>query len=320
MRIAMSQSAALTTIARTLVEVSEHYYYAGSISEAIRTLKHGNAIMETPDATDMDRALLLVQCAKLQSLDNFQGRGDFDQTLAMLARARELAEGLPDQRPHADAIDLTGMTLYYRALAGAGGVFPDALPHFERALAMREQSGDGRGVAESIFHIGLIEQNTGQWQAARATFARATELARAGGYRLEHSYAVRHLGFVEQHEGNLEAARHCLAESLALREEIGFRLFLPFSMRALGEVCMQMGDIDAADGLFERAYIVATEIGSPSQTIFALLSRGELYQARGRSSDARAVIEQAAALAASAGFTRGEQLAARMLAELSAER
>lgn len=311
--VAQANADDFRTIATTLLDIARRTAHDGRLADAIRLLGHGIAVMDTTDARDCDLARVLVGYGQLLSLNNFQGQGDCDETLAILDRARSLAERSGDRQSQADAIDLLGTTRYYRALAGAGGTFDDATPYFEQALALRKEIGDTRGIAETIFHLGLVQQNTGRWEDARKCFERAVEAARSGNHQLEHSYAVRHLGFVCQHDGNLAGARRCLEESLTLREEIGFRLFLPFSLLALGDVCLQSGDIDTAESCFERALAIAEEIQSLSQTVFGLISRGEVAQVRGRHSQARLLFERAREMATAQGFTRGSALASRML-------
>src|SRR5579859_680435 len=100
---------------------------------------------------------------------------------------------------------------------------PDELTHFQRGLACRQQAGDGRGCAESLFHVGLVYGVVRQdHQQARPYFEEAYRLAQAAGDQVIASYAIRHIGFAQYDQHDLAAARASLAESLRLREAAGF--------------------------------------------------------------------------------------------------
>lgn len=291
--------------------------YGGRTTQAIELLRNVRRQLDTA-APEAMRARLALEEGSGRSLENFQGAGSFDETYDVLADGLALAIAAGDPGLIATAHDALGMARYYQALATRGDFGP-AFEELALALAARETTGDSRALAESVFHIGLIRQNTGDWDEARRCFERAIAVAEAGGHALELSYAVRHLGMYYQSQvGDLETARACYQRSLELREQIGFRIFLPFSHLALGELLVELGRLDEARLHFTSAYEIAAEIGSPSQTIFALLLLGELHERRGEVELARDCFERGLRAAEEAGFERGLARAVAGLERLAA--
>ena len=94
-------------------------------------------------------------------MENFAHEGDFDAAFAVLERAHSIAATVDDAHIEPDALELIGMTRCYRSIARRVS-FEESLENFDLALAMRERIGDRRGVAETAFHNGPIEQHTGQ--------------------------------------------------------------------------------------------------------------------------------------------------------------
>jgi len=285
----------------TLAEVRQ-LTYAGRTGDAISRLQQARQTVEPGGAADLAR--LALEEGGIRALENFQGSGSFDETFEVLEMGREQAELSGDPELIADAHDKLGMALYYQALA-TGGDFGPALAELEPALALRRDLDDNRALAESLFHVGLIHQNSGNWDAARDYYQRAIEIAEPGGHALEISYAVRHLGMYYQTTGDLEAAAAYYRRSLELREQIDFLIFLPFSHIQLGDALVELGDLESARQHFTTAYEIAVQINSPSQTIFALIMLAELAERGNQRDAARRYFERALQAANAAGFERG---------------
>jgi len=69
-----------------------------------------------------------------------------------------VVENLGDKTMLANTIDLTDSLLQSKE-GSLDSSFETRLGYFERALRIRKEIGDKRGIAESYFHIGLAYQN-----------------------------------------------------------------------------------------------------------------------------------------------------------------
>jgi tetratricopeptide (TPR) repeat protein len=294
---------------------ARRFTFDGRTSEAIALLQTARRRSDG-SYSPAEQARLTLEEGSIRSLEIFQGTGSFEETYAVLAEGEALADAAGDPQLIATAQDALGMARYYQALATRGDFAP-ALEALAAALTIRETGEDSRALAESVFHVGLVYQNTGAWEPARQHFERAIAIAEADGDALEHSYAIRHLGMYYQSQASdLITARACYERSLELREQIGFRIFLPFSHLALGELLVELGELDEAERHFTAAYEIASDIASPSQTTFALLLLGELHEQRGASDRARDCYQRGLRAADEAGFERGRARAVANLARI----
>jgi len=129
--------------------------------------------------------------------------GDFDAVASILAQALSQTTAAGDRRAEAAAIDQQGLLLHYMAIehppeerARIDSGAEQGL--FDRALAIRQQIGDSEGVAESMFHLGLVYQVLrGDAATASPYFREALALVEAqpGSDVLLRSEIHRHAGF-----------------------------------------------------------------------------------------------------------------------------
>jgi tetratricopeptide (TPR) repeat protein len=215
-----------------------------------------------------DRRDVAAEAALQAELGNvFLGRITFGgaqvgpEPVAAFQRARQLARASGSRAALASALDGEGRLLYWRRLRRGEGEWSAIVGLFERALKLREQLGDRRGMAESAFHIGLTEQFRNQMDRARRSFERARVLAREASDPVLLSYPVRHLAYLADVRGDLKTAVAMHKESLRLREAGGHRTGMVHALIAAADV---MSRIDAHDpaalAYLERARALAGEL------------------------------------------------------------
>ena len=112
-----------------------------------------------------------------------------------------------DRRVEAFVLARRGLKLHSAFLRDRSrGEPPDELPLFEQALSIRRELGDEAGIAESLFHIGLVHQVVrGDSRTSLPFFDESYHRALALGDELLMSYAFRHSGFARQEAGEREA-------------------------------------------------------------------------------------------------------------------
>jgi tetratricopeptide (TPR) repeat protein len=209
---------------------------------------------ETPDAW-----LERIQILSDQNLLARDRTADIEDAVERLA---ELAATAGDPALEAFVVSRRGLALHVQFLANPeAGEPPEEMPLFERALEIRERLGDPRGIAESLFHIGLVHQIARKEDATALThFRRSYELAREAGDGVLMSYAIRHVGSVAQAAGNLDAAKAAFEESLKLREEAGWRPGIAAAQLALAATLAAKGQRDEARRLASAADRLLAEL------------------------------------------------------------
>jgi tetratricopeptide (TPR) repeat protein len=275
-------------------EISENYYYAGRMDDALRLLNASVTACNQAETASLDYTALLLQHGKLLTQAIFLQGGALDDAVRVLEQAQAHADA-PEQ--HAAALDLLGLAHYYAQAGAKPPNFQRALDYFEMALVQREALGIPLGLCETLFHLGLIHQYSSRPDQARAAYQRALALAREHDLKLELSYIVRHIGLMQQADGDLEGARRSLEESLRLREAIQFRIALPFSHLSLGDVCLQMGDLATANAHLETALSIAEALPNRRAKMLASLALGKLTAHQGDAARARLHYETARDLA-----------------------
>jgi tetratricopeptide (TPR) repeat protein len=189
-------------------------------------------------------------------------RGDqVPEAPATFRRAQELARASGDRAALARALDGEGMLRYWRKIQSGEGEWDTVVDSFRRALAVREQLRDRRGMSESTFHIGLTEQFRNLNDQARTTFERSLALARETGDPILISYPTRHLAYLAELRGDLKTSLAMHQECLRLREAGGHRTGTIHALIAVGDLRSKIDPRDdQAVTALERARKLAQDL------------------------------------------------------------
>jgi tetratricopeptide (TPR) repeat protein len=249
-----------------LVETSEAVRRAGRPDDAIRIIELAEPLYAV-DGSAADRLRVRLQLARNAFSSGRLAGAPADPAVQEL-RALLLAAGpLHDGAFIADIRDQLGLAIYSRDFRKTDLAEPRHL--FQQALDARRSSDDRRGVAESLFHVGLTWENKKDPSAeelgrARASHEAALKIAEAGGFDIEASYAVRHLAGHKQDAGDLDGALAGFERSLALRTRAGYRIYLAPALMAVGDIWKAKGDLTKARSFYERALAEATRLKAAS--------------------------------------------------------
>jgi tetratricopeptide (TPR) repeat protein len=295
----------------------EALYRAGLLDDSVALFAASDL---TVGATEPERLRIALAQGKIFADWVFHANRGYDEAVATLDTARALAARLGDERSAITALDLMGSADYYRVLQDGGRDYGSAQEQFNIALARREALDDTRGVAESVFHVGLIHERLEQYDEALYCYRRCYTLAREHNYQLEQSFAARHLGGRAQDVGDFAAALAYFKESLALRQLVGYTLLLPLAHIALGEVMLAQNTADGAAREYEQAHALAQGMQSPLIMVSSLLALSELAQARGDEGGRRDFAEQALARAQEDDLPLGVRAASAALAAITQPR
>ncbi|HEY7350115.1 MAG TPA: tetratricopeptide repeat protein [Ktedonobacterales bacterium] len=277
-------------------EIAEAYYRLGKLDAALTALQAGALLLEDAaeeQRLDDSRAKLLLQQGKLLVTKGFYANSGYEAAASTLLRAQGLATSIGDEGGSADALQLLGQAAYNKTVHGSEGDYTQALDYFQQALARREKLEDRRGIAESLFYIGLIHERWQQPGEAESYYTRALAIAQESGYQIEQSYALRHLAGLAQEAGDLEKTLTLFTESLTLREGAGYKILLPLSHIAVGDVLLAQQHLPQATTHYQVAYAIAQELDTPVAQMICMLSLGALYQQQQELAQARSYFEQA---------------------------
>jgi tetratricopeptide (TPR) repeat protein len=180
---------------------------------------------------------------------------------AAIAGVERAAAERGDRSLEAFALSRRGLALHGEFLRDRSrGEPPGEMELFERALDIRREAGDEHGVAESLFHVGLVHQVVrGDHKTARRLFeesyARATDDVTA-------SYALRHIAFCDDEAGDAESAERRHEEALELRRGAGWQAGIAAQLAAIADLRARRGDRAGAAELAGEARTILVELGA----------------------------------------------------------
>jgi len=166
-----------------------------------------------------------------------------------------------DRGLEAFALSRRGLALHGEFLRDrARGEPPEEMPYFERALAIRRETGDEHDVAESLFHVGLVYQVVrDDNETARPYFEES--LGRAPD-PLTQSYALRHIAFCDDAAGDAETAERRHEDALELRRRVGWKAGIAAQLAAVAEMRARRGDRERAAELAREAREILVGLGA----------------------------------------------------------
>jgi tetratricopeptide (TPR) repeat protein len=248
----------------SILEMSETVRRAGRPADALRILDLAEPLIRAT-ASPVERARLRLQRATCaQSLSRLAVDA-VDRSVEELRAILGAAESLRDARLVADVRDQLGLAIYTRNFRQSD--LADARQLFEQALQARRSFDDRRGIAESLFHIGLTWENkkdpsAEELRRARESHSEALKIAAAGGFDIEASYAVRHLAGHQQDAGDLDGALKGFERSLDLRLRAGYHIYLAPALLTVGDVWKAKGNPAKAREYYDRALAEAQRLGA----------------------------------------------------------
>ncbi|NMO16531.1 tetratricopeptide repeat protein [Pyxidicoccus fallax] len=210
------------------------------------------------------------------------------EVLAVLQRARQLAEASGDSSARAAALDAHGHYLFWDKVVAGKGDWETVTSLFQQAHALASRAGDARGITETLFHLGLTRQFQGDADGARDFFERSLADARKSGDALYQAYNLRHLADLAEQRGDLDTALARHRECLRLREQVGFRTGQVVSLLAVAHVLsLREPRSDEALAAVQRALHIAQESKDPAGL---RESHGALARAHLRREDAASAL------------------------------
>jgi tetratricopeptide (TPR) repeat protein/transcriptional regulator with XRE-family HTH domain len=243
--------------------------------------EHARALAATDSEPERDAALGRLLDYYLQATQAAVGRLPQDEALAWLeaerpnvhAAAHAAARGWPG---HACGLS-EAMHEFFRRQ----GHWDQALALHGTALEAARQAGDQRAEANTLSHLGWIQNLIGEKQAARAASTRALELYRGLGDRPDEARTLLRLGVIEYYVDDYPAADVNLTRALELYRDLGDRPGVAATLRELGIVRALTGDLNAAATRLGQSLELYRDLSDPMEEAKTLMDLGEVHSDTG---------------------------------------
>lgn len=207
---------------------------------------------------------LLLKARILMSQALFDDQDTLAESEDALNRALIHAQSTDNSSLTGTIWDAKGFVLHAACLTGSQDKEPeDEFTFLESGLRLRKEAKDTCGIAESLFHIGLLHRDIRhEHLQALPYFEEAYDLAQQTNDRTLTSYIVRHIAFAHHDAGNGELAYAAMTESLRLREEIGFAPDIALALHMMAYAEADYGDKSKSIAYLERAKCLFASVGS----------------------------------------------------------
>src|SRR5215813_3895522 len=129
----------------------------------------------------------------------------------------------------------------------------EALPEFERALALFQKDSDKKNEAITIGFIGNCYKRFGDFPKAEEFLQRALSMKRALGDRLEEGRTLSHLGLLHWQMGEYKKALDYYEQAIAIGQRLGDRVLQAAARNNRGLVLEELGDYRRAIEEFNQA-------------------------------------------------------------------
>lgn len=315
----------LHDLANQIEQIASVYLYEARFNAALNLL-NDKVLDLLKDEHQLDEWVRLQN--QRAGVLRYKGYCDYDPTryddaIEILSAALAVAETLGNQALLANTVDLTGSVLQSKegSLAASSET---CLGYFERALEIRKEIQDQRGIAESNFHIGLVYQNQRpaseeNIQRAYEAFQKAYTVASIGGFAFEKAHAARHLAYIYDKRQESQKAYKLHQEFLETNQLIGFKPYLSPAHIMVGLAHFKSGELMEAKQHCQSAYESASEIQSEHFLADAAMMLGIVSGACGDHKRARKYFEEARSFAEPISLSRVVNVANREIEKLLSE-
>lgn len=142
------------------------------------------------------------------------------------------------------------------------GYSPDIIIQLcSRALSVFEETGDRRGIAETLYRMGSVSTRIGDYRKAEEFYQNSLRISRQIDRYEIIAHCLAELGYVFWALGKYSAAEKKCRESLSYYREIGYTSQIAYAMRNLGRVFMGMENFFIAKQHFRNSLDIYEEIG-----------------------------------------------------------
>ena len=214
--------------------------------------------------------------------------GDYEKALNLIKQSEDLLKSLtrctPLEREQREAsiAFIKGTTYFFQGNVNL------ALECAKQSLELRENIGNKRKLAESLYLIGAIYVTLkSDLDCGLMYIERSQTLAKEINYQRIISKNLRALGVIYYLKGEFKKALKYTEQSLAIAEKIGNKQITSSNLNNIAMIFIYQGDFDKALTYLERSLEIAKEIGSSWSISFStgsiietLVYKGDIERAQ----------------------------------------
>jgi tetratricopeptide (TPR) repeat protein len=244
--------------------LADAYESLGHLKEAAESYQRALALAPEYDQAVLGLGRVLVTA------------GDYDEAVSLVQQGLDEGRFAPDLEALAMAHAILGLAFLN------GGAAHEAEQHLKQALAYREENGDLRGQATTLFNLANLYRHSESPRQAMEMASRSLAISRQLGDRRLESQALKNIGILHREAGNLDAALQPFRESVQIEMELDNVTELAVRLQQVSELYSLKGLFGEATIYLEQARDHLERSGSPVARAHNLVLLGRLKQSQGR--------------------------------------
>lgn len=161
------------------------------------------------------------------------------------------------------------------------GDFSNALIYYGKALKLREEISDKKGIANSFNNIGFVYNEKGEISKSLEYSFKSLKVQEEIGDKNGIAYSLNNIGAIYKDLGDTYKALECYKKSLKIMEEIGDRNGIAGAFNNIGYIYQFQGDIPMALLFYGKSLKLKEEIGDKRGFAIALNNISYIYHDQG---------------------------------------
>ena len=172
------------------------------------------------------------------------------------------------------------------------GQYHNCKKYVEKALEIRKEIGDKVGIADCYGDLGVVFESLGQYDKAMEYIDKSLLIRTEIGDREGEAKDYIHKGEVCYSVGEYAVGKNCAQKALAIQKEIGHREGEVRSYNLFATFFRHHGQFAMALQYLREALLIAKETGDKNAEIFSYLNLGSTYADLGEYAEAKEIIEK----------------------------
>jgi len=196
------------------------------------------------------------------------------------------------------------------------GLYREALPDLERALALFKQSGNRKKEANALTAIGVVHDNLGYYVQALDDLKQALAIRRAIGDQAGESRTLNNIGLVFDRSSDPTQALNYLQQALVVVRERHDRPMAGVTLNNIGSVYTKLGKYSQASEAYQQALADFRAVEDRFGEGTTLRNLGEVDENTGQYANALQYYQQALTVVQKIGDRFGEGAALNRLGDI----
>ena len=132
---------------------------------------------------------------------------------------------------------------------------------YQKAIAIFEDVGEERGIAEILYRLGMVATQLGDYLEAQQLFQDSLTKSRKLGRQETIMFCLAELGYIQWALGDYQKAEELGRESLILSDKIGYPSYSATNLRYLARIAVNKRDCQTAKKHLQDSILIYEEIG-----------------------------------------------------------